>query len=578
MARERDGLIGVGLSIGQCRAILLLKLRLWRNMMSPSKILSLAAGAILLLLAVFGSVAGSVGMFFLASTVLVKEAPHIVLAIMNGLIVLFVAGWAWGVLIELKRSDHLDFRKMLYFPISMKALFALNFCGALLSPALLFFAPSAAGLLVGLVYGGQANALWIAPFAVVFFLMIAAWSYYFHGIVASWMENKRRRRFLMTIFPVFFVLLAQTPWLVTRSVDSGDAVRSVRQWLDVPENQRTLLWATTCVPIGWLPLGVWAVTARNVAAAIALFAALAFVTTVGWFLGYRATLRHYLGNVGTIAAPSRRVARTEGGTPWTCRRLPWLSDDASALTIAMFLGYARHPHIRLQLIMPICMGLVFGVYFSHRFDEEPDLMAMSWLPAVVIMWPFLNFAHFMFNVFGTDRNGFRGLILLPAWRDRYLMCKNLALFPFVGGLAFVFLIIGALLFRPTLILFLVSMLQVFQLYLLCCTLGNFISLWFPYAVSRDMMRRQRNQGLMFLVGLITMAILALVTLPTAACLMLDSFAATWWDYEGPSLALLASLGLLGITALVYTTSLRYAGDLLLAREQRILEVLVRDRE
>jgi hypothetical protein len=275
-----------GLTLGQCNAILLLKLRLWRNMLSPSKILSLAVGIALCCIALLAAAGAAIGMFFLGTTVLAEERPYIVLATMDALITLFVLGWAWSALLELKRSDHIDFRKMLYFPVSMKALFALNFCGSLFSFALLLFIPSAAGLIAGLVHGGQPQALWLAPIALLFFLMLAAWSYYFHGIVATWIQNKRRRRLLMTLLPLTIVLLAQAPWLLMNSMDPENIVHAIRTSLDNPQYQRTLLLTSAAIPFGWLPLSVWAVTTHEFTAALAIFFAM-FIMIAAEYWNYQ---------------------------------------------------------------------------------------------------------------------------------------------------------------------------------------------------------------------------------------------------------------------------------------------------
>jgi len=52
--------------------------------------------------------------------------------------------------------------------------------------------------------------------AVVFYLGIAAWTYYVRGLLAVLMENKRRRRTVLAVITVGFVLLFQLPNLATQ--------------------------------------------------------------------------------------------------------------------------------------------------------------------------------------------------------------------------------------------------------------------------------------------------------------------------------------------------------------------------
>ncbi|MBI2433305.1 MAG: hypothetical protein HYV26_10575, partial [Candidatus Hydrogenedentes bacterium] len=289
-------------------------------------------------------------------------------------------------------------------------------------------------------------------------------------------------------------------------------------------------------------------------------------------LGYRSTVRYYTGaSRGRVTgAPVPKAARRT--RVLTGRRLPGFADDTASLCYAAFLSYLRHPNIRMLLIMPVCLGLFFLFVYGSEWGEKAG-RGGQWLPYFVLLWPFLNFGYILLNVFGIDRESFRAMVLLPAPRHKYLLAKNVALFPFVGGLSLFFIVLGTALTAPGWRTTSVALLQVFQLYLLFCMVGNFTSILFPYRIHGNAMRGQTNQPIMILVGLVSMVVVALIMLPSTLCLLIDEVMKSSFPY-----GLVVSLGLLTFTVFAYVFSLRHAGDLLLEREQRVLETLVRDRE
>ena len=82
-------------------------------------------------------------------------------------------------------------------------------------------------------------------------------------------------------------------------------------------------------------------------------------------------------------------------------------------------------------------------------DAFSDLLFYSMI-GVVLFMILASFAVFLFNVFGTDPEGFQALVLLPTPRKRYLLGKNLAFFPIVGTLFALFAGLAAMLMRPVL--------------------------------------------------------------------------------------------------------------------------------
>ena len=66
------------------------------------------------------------------------------------------------------------------------------------------------------------------------------------------------------------------------------------------------------------------------------------------------------------------------------------------------------------------------------------------------------------------------LVLLPAPRHRYILGKNLALFPIVAGVAVVLVAASAFFVRYTPLALALGLIQLVQLYLIFSMIGNFV--------------------------------------------------------------------------------------------------------
>lgn len=563
--------------LGQCWAIVLLKVTVLRHTWSTGKIISTILMSILILLGILGAVASALGGYYAGRVWLGTQEPLISLVALDGIVTVFLFIWFWSLLIEIQRADVIDFKKMMFFPISLRLIFFLNFLTSLLSPALALFIPGLLGLLLGLSAVQGAYVLWGVPLALVFFLMLTAWAYYARGIMSILMENKRRRRLILMILPLCFAVLPQAPNLIVHSLRNNKEASDAMKQVTLEQAERWLYYGNIAVPVGWMPYGVWSLQNNTPQTAGLCFLGMGGLAMLGLGLGYRSTVRHYRGE--TNVRRVRKIVKQQAPEkPLTARWMPFLDEDTAAMTWAAYLNYARHPNIRMLLIMPPIMAAIILITLKTGVMKDQVGGDTTWLPAALLVWPFFNFSMVFFNFFGIDHAGFRGLLLLPTPRHKYILAKNMALFPFVAGMGLFFVLGGGwILHTPPRVIH-ISIVQVLEFFLIYCLIGNFISLYFPYRLGRDTMRAQGNRPILLLMGLCSAAFVGLLMLPAMFCLMLDDFVASVWDYRGLPIGLFVSIGLLALTALAYAMALVHAGDLLLYREQRILAALVKDRE
>ncbi len=522
------------------------------------------------------------------------SSSELVLWVCDVLVVVFLFVWTTGLVAELQRSEVIDFRKMLFLPVPLRLVFLLNFAVSLISPGTIFFMLPLVGFTLGLTIAYGPVMVLTFPLGVAFYFTLAGWTYYVRGILVYLMENKRRRRTLLVLITMGFALIGQLPALMNFTILSwakdhaGSQARPGRNSAFTSEMlTETVLAANSVIPIGWFPVGMSTLIDGRVAVPAFAFLGLTGLGLSGLGLGYRSTLLHYTGKgrgrKRRVARPGSRACK-HGRAALVTRKIPLLDPETSAFTIAAFLGYLRHPQIRMQLVFPVVVGAIMLLYFRQIGSGVAHGAFMRTLaPIGVAIWPVLTMGHFIFNVFGIDAEGFRTLVLLPTNRAKYLFAKNLALLPITGGIAAIFLVLCALLMSYTALSFVQSILHVLLVYALFCIVGNFISVYAPYRI-----RYQGRQALQSGGWVRTLAVLAifplgfvsalLALLPAGVSLALRLSVDELPRWAGTAAGLLTAALLIGCTVLLYALSVRAAGRQLLIREQTILETLVKDRE
>lgn len=495
------------------------------------------------------------------------------------LALLFV--WSVLVLADLQQANLIDLRKILHLPIAFKTLYLTNYAASLFGPFTFFFLIPFAALCVGLsVHMGPAMVLGI-PLAVAFYFMLTAWTYFAKGFLAIAMENKRRRRLIMIGAPLLLGLLGWVPMLVMMNIDSdlvpSDVVKRVISGEIQIQNFHLAL------PPAWLPLGLSALLAGLWGEALLCFLGLCCMGGIGLAVGYRVSARFYLGTGRGRSKPQPQEKQSPDPgrhrpllAAW---RIPFTDDQTSAVAMATLLTYLRHPVIRttvLGLTILMVVGAVYAMGNIEGLTAGKRLMA----PFATAAAPFLFCGMIYLNFFGFDCEGFGAYVLLSTRRRKILVGKNLAALCITGAIATVTTAIGAVLFGYSTVILVIALLQVLQLNLVFCMVGNLVSLYFPYRINigAGWGSARKGQWIMILVSPILGMVLMLLLLPSALGFAADYLARQFLAYEGISLGLLFSIATLTVTIFLYRFSLGPTEKLLLKREQKILASFRADRE
>jgi len=606
------------------RTFLWLRWRIISNRNRRAGAASVILQGILMAFAVAGGGLAFVGGIAAGYLALPQASPKNVMLIWDGIVIAFLFFWMTELLIELQRSELLSLDKFLHLPVSLASAFMINYVGSISSAGAIVFLPLMIGIAIGLVFSKGAAMLLLFPLIAAFALMITALTHQFRGWLASLMVNQRRRRTIISVATLVFVLIVQTPnilnftsgrWRnrpgteragqISRQIQdlnnllaSGQItleehdqrmkqLRSTRQedWALVQQVAGTL---NRFIPLGWLPYGVSTALEGNFLPGVLGTLGLGLIGAGSLRRSYRTTMRLYTGHFNArpstramtehAATASRQASAKSGKYPaaFLEKRISGLSEYASVVTMASLRALMRAPEAKLMLLSPIIMLFVFGGMFFRRVPP-PELMRPL-MASGGFTFIFFMTLGMVGNQFSFDRSGFRTYVLSPAPRKDILLGKNLAMAPFV--LTFMTLTSLIIQFqypmRPD--HFIAVLIQMIPMYLVFCLVGNVLSIIAPMPVAAGSMKPVKPKATTLLIHTAFIFIFPLALSPTLIPLGIEALlsfsgSATWF----PAYLILA-VSECALMLWLYPRILSSEGDLLERRERRILEVVTTKAE
>ena len=214
--------------------------RILRNQAKRNSFASLLLQGALIVIPGIAGVVMFVAFLGVGLFVLQDVSPAVLMLVWDGLIGAFLLFWMIGLLTELQRSELLSIEKFLQLPVPPRSVFLINYLGSIvLTPCMIVFLPAMVGLTIGLVVSRGALMFGLFPLIVAFIVLVTAITYQFQGWLAALMVNKRRRRNIIAVATVGFVLVFQLPYLVGRFAESRSEPASA-EMVDLREERRVL--------------------------------------------------------------------------------------------------------------------------------------------------------------------------------------------------------------------------------------------------------------------------------------------------------------------------------------------------
>jgi hypothetical protein len=564
--------------------------------------------------------------FFLVGVfALPASPPAVLLYVWDGLVVTFLFAWTIGLVTDLQRAEPMALDKFLHLPVSLAGAFVVNYISSLLSFNLVIFLPAMLGLGLGLIVSRGPVLLLLLPLLASFFFAVTALTHQFQGWLATLMANPRRRRTIIVVVTMVFIVVCQLPQLLPligarhRPQEDEQLARLYQEQAELRQThpgkmppgeyarreaaihqqiearhaelnrqmgtqlKETAWLVNAVVPPGWLPLGVMGLAEGNVVPAMLGTLGLGLIGTGSLWRSYRTTLRLYRGEFtsgkrGSAAAPTPAPAKD--GRPRVGlleRELPGVSEHASAIAVGGFRSLLRAPEAKMMLLTPFILVLIFASAVLTQPEAPAEgvrpLMAFGAMGIIL-----LSMVQFVGNQFGFDRNGFRVFVLCPARRRDVLLGKNLAVAPLALGMGVVSVAVLQGFYPMRWDWFLAALPQLVTMYLLFCLLANLMSVLGPVHIPPGSFRPTNVKavpillqiGFMLLFG----PVLFLTMVPLGIELLLEKLELV----HGVPVCLLLSLVEFAAVAVLYYFGLTWEGMLLQVRELRILDVVTSKAE
>lgn len=562
-----------------------------------------------------------VGCFVLGLYVFPKATPVQLMYAWDGIVVGFIFFWSIGLLTELQRTESLSLAKFMHLPVSVNGAFLINYVSSLVRLSTIVFVPILLGLGLSLPLSRGASMLTVLPATGAFLLMVTAVTYQFQGWLAALMSNPRRRRTVVMIVTVAFVLIFQLPNLVrfvgpwpgrrnaeqatklveeqqelnraiqSKQIDQAEWLRRQEQAVEkhrlakeqadretAAQWQQTTTLVNLVLPIGWLPLGVLHAAEGNGLPAILGTLGMTLVGAGCLWRAYRTTVALYQGRdtgrkrPSAVAAPAS-VKKRKATAGLLDKSLAGLSEPVSAVALASFQSLMRAPESKMMLLTPLILSAIFGTMALRSANNTAEsLRALIGMGAIAMT--LFGGMQLMANQFGFDRDGFRTYVLCAAPRRDILLGKNLAFAPLLLGIVAVLLVILQVVSPMRWDHLLAMGPQFVSMFLLYCLTMNLLSILAPMRIAAGSLNPASPKLVPMLLQLAMLVFLVPMTqAPTFLPLAIEALSEfLGWTARAPICLLLTVAECVGVVYL-YRFVLNWQGDLLRSREQRILDVV-----
>jgi ABC-2 type transport system permease protein len=600
-----------------------LRWRLSTNQIRRTGLIGAIIAVVLAVLRILGGFFTFIAGLLVGLLALRQAEPKIVMAVWDGLVIGFLFFWMVGLMAELQRTDLLSLDNFMHLPVSPTGAFLINYIGSSIKLSLILFLPAMTGLGIGMTLSRGPSMLSLFPLVAAFFLMVTAITYQFRGWLASMMTNPRRRRTVIAIVTFVFILVFQIPNIMTnlspgararrqagqethreftalkKDFDNGrigreeyekkladkNAAFEINRKRESEKNYATARMVNMAAPPGWLPYGALAVAQGQSLPALAAFAGMILIGVVSLWRSYQTTIRLYMGgfNKGSARRINRAKAapvnapqsKTGTGVPsaFLEKKLPWVSEHASAISLMGFRSLIRAPEVKMMFLTPVIMLVVFGGMLAGKAGNIPvlvrPLIALGLTGSILI----LGMTQFLGNQFAFDRSGFRAFVLSPAPRREILLGKNLSLLPFAFALMAFILGVSQWMnpMRPDHLL--AVLIAMIPMYLLFCMAGNVLSMLSPVALRQGSGKPATHQGARILFQMVFIFFVPIPVALTIIPLGVEALFAFMKWVEGFPVFLV--LGMIEAAAILwlYPVTLNWQGRLLERREQKILDII-----
>ena len=313
-----------------------------------------------------------------------------------------------------------------------------------------------------------------------------------------------------------------------------------------------------------------------------LTGAMALVGFVSLRRNYLQMLRYYKGETDSRASVPNKITATQDATAAVSkirkvrlveRRIPYVSEDTSAIITMTLQSMTRAPEVKLYLLLPLIVPFVlFGVLQTWKLPPIDELKA-----AIIVGFTAASLfitSGMLGNCFAYDRSGFRAFVLSPIRRERILLGRNLATIPFLLLQTILLALAIGIYFGMAIDKLVASILLSASILPLFCLLTNVMSILTPFPLAAGSIQPKQFNLVPILFSLLLSMLMPLVTLVALLPLGLE------WGVDRllPGISAIPFSFLLSIVWVaaslwLYRWILPWEGQLFAKREKELLRIV-----
>ena len=565
----------------QLKTILLLRWQLTRNQWARSKHGFRAVVSIVVIIAACALAAACfLGGFFGAAFGLRDAPPSVVMFVWMALTAAFLFFWTIGLLMELQRAETIDLQRLMHLPVRLGQIFVINYMASHFTFSLIVAVPAAIGLSIGLTIARGPLMLLLLPLSFSMFFMITAWTYCLRGWLAALMNNPRRRRSIIVLLTLLFVLISQGPNLYFNAlgrIHSGEPRILRRDFKIIAPVQKF-------IPPFWVSLGARSLAEKNPWPALLGTAGCLAIGTMGLGRAYRTTLAYYYQDTGDQTGPAK--ADTVDGEAHPVRRsrnfleirLPGINDEASVVALASLRSMLRAPEVKMAWVMSFFVTVIVGASVVFRTSSEIPETLKPFVALGATAFSFFVLFQVLGNLFGFDRNGFGTFVLSPVKRQMILLGKNISILPLIACSGSLLLLLITIFLHLPVLTAMAALVQVATMSIVACMFGNLLSIWVPYRIQPASLKPTKIPTETALLLMVCQFLFPIALLPIFVPPLIEIVLRNVGIAAGVPVNLLLSIVLLVFTATVYWLLLAPMGRLLQRRETKILQIVTAEVE
>ena len=527
-----------------------------------------------------------------------EDAVWLLVPILDGTLILILLIRTIMLSVDLTEADFIDTGKLLFLPIRLRTLFAINYVVRNVSGIVLLILPPIFGLCLSLAIIHGPRMLLGIPLGFVSLLAIVTW----FGFIREWLltlnENRKRSLLTATILLISLGIGAaglggayaairaerQSPQAVSQekldAMQENDDLQTVAVQTGIeiePLVRDALISGNAWIPLGWFPLGMYRMIGHQYGVALLGGLGLTLIALLGIALEYRLVVARYRSASGGSGAAEKTNAQPK--SKWTQLTLPKISREWSAYVGLAYLVRSRSLTFKATHWF---YGIVAVIASLTPFIIDVSALRGQWWNGFI---PFGFAALILFfsaalsnNIFAYDRTGFQVLVLMPAKRSNYLLTKNGITIAFVLLWTGMVMIPCVLIFRPHPLAVAAAFAITLQAQLMLSVIGNGLSIALPFRMKEGQLDQPAQPLAAMLPSFLLLIAMPIVFAPMAITAVTNLVVSWLTEIEGAWISLPIALAFLAATLCIYAASIPTMAAFLASREMKMLEVLASDRE